>query len=209
MDTKDRLAAARTRLILDKPFLGALALRLPLIESDASWCRKTRSDGRSLYYNRAWIESLDLAQTQFALAREALHCALLHFYRRGTRDRFLWDEACDYAITPILLDEGFSPTPETLLMPEFEGMTAEEIYPCLDDEDDDSERDLERNSDGSDTQDDDNQDHRDMGDGGSDEDRQQRDAKDGSGDEEASWSRPPRSSPADGLRRRPALCNSG
>ena len=131
MDTLDRLAAARTRLILDKPFLGALALRLPLIESDASWCRTTRSDGRSLYYNRAYIDSLDRAQTQFALAREALHCALLHFYRRGNRDRFLWDAACDYAITPILLDEGLTPTPETLLMPEYEGMTAEEIYPLL------------------------------------------------------------------------------
>ncbi len=28
--TADKLAAARTRLILDKPFLGALVLRLPL-----------------------------------------------------------------------------------------------------------------------------------------------------------------------------------
>ena len=32
--TKTKLAAARTRLILDKPFLGALVLRLPMMEAD-------------------------------------------------------------------------------------------------------------------------------------------------------------------------------
>ena len=131
MDTATRLAAARSRLILDKPFLGALALRLPLVETDAAWCRSTWSDGRTLYYNRAYVDSLDAGQTQYALAREALHCALLHFYRRGNRDRFLWQTACDYAITPILLDDGLEPTPDTVMMPEYEGLTAEEIYPLL------------------------------------------------------------------------------
>ena len=45
------MAAARTRLILDKPFLGALALRLPLVESEAGWCKTTWSNGKTLYYN--------------------------------------------------------------------------------------------------------------------------------------------------------------
>lgn len=131
MDTATRLTAARTRLILDRPFLGALALRLPLVETDAAWCASTCSDGKSLYYRRAYIDSLATEQVRFALAREALHCALLHFYRRGNRDRFLWQTACDYAITPILLDEGLTPTPDTVLMSEYEGLTAEEIYPLL------------------------------------------------------------------------------
>lgn len=46
----DRLSAARTRLILDKPFLGALAMRLPLVAA-GPWCKTTASDARSLYYN--------------------------------------------------------------------------------------------------------------------------------------------------------------
>jgi len=41
-----KLAAARTRLILDKPFLGALVLRLPLQESNAGWCTTTATDAR-------------------------------------------------------------------------------------------------------------------------------------------------------------------
>ena len=33
-EVQNKLAAARTRLILDKPFLGALVLRLPLVAAD-------------------------------------------------------------------------------------------------------------------------------------------------------------------------------
>jgi hypothetical protein len=35
---KARLTKARTQLILDKPFLGNLVLRLPLVAAD-SWCK--------------------------------------------------------------------------------------------------------------------------------------------------------------------------
>lgn len=133
MDVATKLAAARTRLILDKPFLGALALRLPLVEAEAGWCQSTWSNGKSLYYNRAYIESLGVEQTQFVLSREAMHCALLHFYRRGNRTRSLWENACDYAVNPLLIDDGLKPTSDTVFLPEFKGMTAEEIYPMLQD----------------------------------------------------------------------------
>ena len=131
MDTTTKMAAARTRLILDKPFLGALALRLPLVEAEGDWCRSTHSDGKTLYYSRAYIDSLDVDETRFAMSREALHCALLHFYRRGNRNSKLWEQACDFAVVPLLIQEGLKPTPDTVYRPEFDGMTAEEIYPLL------------------------------------------------------------------------------
>ena len=36
-DVETKLATARTRLILEKPFLGALVLRLPMVPGDPSW----------------------------------------------------------------------------------------------------------------------------------------------------------------------------
>lgn len=134
MDAITKMAAARTRLILDKPFLGALALRLPLVEAESGRCRSTWCDGRTLYYNRAYIDSLDVDETRFALSREALHCALLHFYRRGNRERRLWDQACDFAVVPLLIQDGLKPPPDAVYRPEFDGMTAEEIYPLLQDD---------------------------------------------------------------------------
>ncbi|MBI5790145.1 MAG: hypothetical protein HZA63_01580 [Rhodocyclales bacterium] len=127
-----KLAAARARLILDKPFLGALVLRLPLVAA-GKWCRTTGTDARKLYYNPQWIADLNAAEVQFALAHEALHCALGHFARRGHRVQRLWDLACDFAINPLLLDEGLKPPPGTQVLSLYRGMAAEEIYPCLDD----------------------------------------------------------------------------
>lgn len=131
-DAADKLAAARTRLILDRPFLGALVLRLPLVAA-GGWCRTTATDARKLYYNPAWIARLSAAEVQFALAHEALHCALGHFARRGRRKQQTWDLACDFAINPLLLDEGLKPPAEAQVLDLYRGMAAEEIYPCIDD----------------------------------------------------------------------------
>ncbi len=130
--TENKLAAARTRLILDKPFLGALALRLPMIAADPKWCQTAYTDARNLYYNPAYIDALSMEQTQFVLANQALHCALLHFARRQHRNRLRWDIACDHAVNPLLVKDGLIPPPGTLVLDSFEGMTAEEIYPCID-----------------------------------------------------------------------------
>jgi len=131
-----KLAAARTRLILDKPFLGALVLRLPMKAADPGWCPTTATDARAFYYNPAYIAALSKDETQFMLAHEALHCALSHFARRRHRVRHKWDLACDYAINPLLVDDGLRPPPNALYIPQYKGMTAEEIYPLIDDNDD-------------------------------------------------------------------------
>ena len=131
-----KLAAARTKLILDKPFLGALVLRLPMVAADEDWCPTTATDARKFYYNPEFIDCLSLDETQFVLAHEALHCALSHFARRQHRRKLHWDMACDYAINPLLMSDGLKAPPGSLYMPQFKGMTAEEIYPCLDEKDD-------------------------------------------------------------------------
>lgn len=132
---EEKLTAARTKLILDKPFLGALVLRLPLQQADPAWCTTTGTDARKFYYNPAFIAALKPAETQFILAHEALHCALSHFSRREHRIKHRWDLACDYAINPILVAEGLTPPAGAPLLREYEGMSAEEIYPCIDDND--------------------------------------------------------------------------
>lgn len=131
-DVAAKLAAARTRLILDKPFLGALVLRLPLVAA-GTWCRTTGTDARKLYYNPQWIDTLTTAEVQFALAHEALHCALGHFARRGHRVQRKWDLASDFAINPLLMDEGLKPPLGAQVLDLYRGMAAEEIYPCIDD----------------------------------------------------------------------------
>lgn len=138
-EIETKLSAARTRLILDKPFLGALVLRLPMVQADPKWCRTTATDARAFYYNAQFLEGLTLDQTQFILAHEALHCALSHFARREHRAKHRWDLACDLAINPLLIKDGLKPPPGALYLDQFEGLTAEEIYPSIADMDEETE----------------------------------------------------------------------
>jgi len=131
-----KLAAARTRLILDKPFLGALVLRMPLEMGNPAWCITAATDAKKIYFNYEYINQLHGSETQFVLAKQALHCALSHFARRNHRIKHRWDLACEYAVNPILVEEGFTAPPGTLIEDSFTGMTAEEIYCCLQDKDD-------------------------------------------------------------------------
>jgi len=132
-----KLAAARTKLILDQPFLGALVLRLPMQAAQAQWCPTAATDARRFFYNPEYIQALSVDQVQFVLAHEALHCALSHFARRQHRQQQRWDLACDFAINPLLIKEGLTPPPEVNVFIEYEGMTAEEIYPFIEDHPDD------------------------------------------------------------------------
>lgn len=125
-----KIARARTRLILDHPFLGALVLRLPL-KPAGQWCKTTATDARYFFYNPSYIAELRMEELQFVLAHEALHCGLSHFSRRGHRNKMRWDLACDYAINPILMDEGLQGPPGSLFEPSYRDLTAEEIYPMI------------------------------------------------------------------------------
>jgi predicted metal-dependent peptidase len=140
-EIETKLSTARTRLILDRPFLGALVLRMPMKPSDPEWCATIGTDARNFYYNPDYIDSLTLEQTQFALAHEALHCALSHFARREHRVKERWDIACDLAINPILIREGMTAVPGALFNSGYEDMTAEEIYPCIKDNNDEQPHD--------------------------------------------------------------------
>jgi predicted metal-dependent peptidase len=127
-----KLSAARVRLVLERPFLGALILYLPL--QAAGRCRTLATDGRTLYFNPAHVLSLGFREAQFMLAHATLHCALGHFARRGTRLRRRWNTACDYAVNGLLIDDGMSAPPASMWTPAYRGLSAEEIYPLLEDE---------------------------------------------------------------------------
>ena len=145
-DRSTRLTAARTRLVLDHPFLGSLVLQLPLKEA-GSWCRTTATDARHLYYSPSYIDGLNSEELVSVLCHEVLHCALLHLTRRGHRARHRWDAACDYAVNQLIVDEDMVLPQGALHEPTFRGLSAEEIYPCLDEMEDPCTQDLHLHAD--------------------------------------------------------------
>ena len=127
--TEQRIQKARTALLLDHPFFGSLLFRLKGRESRSIATMAT--DGVSLYYNPDFVATLNTATLAGVLAPEVMHPALHHHVRRSGRDPRRWNEACDYAINPLLLDDGLRLPEGILVDPRFRGMSAEQIYNLL------------------------------------------------------------------------------
>lgn len=130
--TSLRIQKARTSLILDHPFFGSLLFRLKGRE-----CRSIQTmatDGMSLFYNPDFVETLNAATLAGTLAHEVMHPALHHHVRRSGRDPKMWNQACDFAINPLLVDAGLSLPDGVLIDDRFRGMSAEQIYNLLDGE---------------------------------------------------------------------------
>jgi predicted metal-dependent peptidase len=122
----NRIQKARTTLLLDHPFFGSLLFRLKGRENRSIATMAT--DGASLYYNPEFVDTLNSATLAGVLAHEVMHPALQHHLRRSKRDPRRWNEACDFAINPLLLDAGLSLPDGILVDHRFRGMSAEQIY---------------------------------------------------------------------------------
>jgi predicted metal-dependent peptidase len=122
----------RTALLLDHPFFGSLLFRLKGQE-----CRSIptmATDGVSLYYNPEFVDTQNSATLAGVLAHEVMYPALHHHVRRSERDSRRWNEACDYAINPLLLDAGLRLPDGILVDNRFREMSAEQIYNQLETE---------------------------------------------------------------------------
>src|SRR5579864_5753000 len=123
-----KLTRARTQLLLNQPFFGTLCLRLKLVSGTVP---TMATDGKHIVYSPDFVSSLQPSELEAVLAHEVLHCALAHHCRRGSRDPRLWNEAADFAINPIVLNNGLALPSGALNDPGFAGLSAEEIYARL------------------------------------------------------------------------------
>jgi len=137
-----RIQKARTALLLDHPFFGSLLFRLGGRASNS--IRTMATDGVSLFYNPAFVETLNAAELAGVLAHEVMHPALQHHTRRGDRDQKCWNMACDYAINPLLLDAGLTLPKDVLIDQRFRGMSAERIYNLIEEQQDQDDSNGER-----------------------------------------------------------------
>ena len=133
MDVQKKFAKARITLLNSQPFFGMIALGMPVI-----WTDKVKTmgvDGVNLYANESFVDSLDHNELAGVIAHECLHVALLHPTRRGNRNPKGWNIATDYAINAELKkaiaasSEYLLALPEDALYnPDYEGLSADDIY---------------------------------------------------------------------------------
>lgn len=129
MNTRQALTIARAGLILDQPFFGQLALRLPLVPDDS--VKTMQTNGDNIRYNPQFVDGLSPAELKGVLAHEVMHCACSHMHRRDQREPKRWNQAADYAINPILIESGMTLPADALNQPCYKDMSAEQIYAAM------------------------------------------------------------------------------
>lgn len=126
---KTALIRARTQLLLEHPFFGALALRLRLVEDES--VRTLAVDGKSMFYNPTYVLNLEPAVQIAAVAHEVMHCVLDHMSRLNGRQHNRWNRACDFAVNPLLKEAGMELGKGWLYEASLAGKSADEIYNLL------------------------------------------------------------------------------
>ena len=122
------IQSARTDLLIDAPFYGAIAMRLVLVAHVIKSQGTCATDGHGLFYNPTWILGLTRRQLVGLLAHEAMHVAHKHTLRREGRERREWNIACDLAINNPLMAAGFDLPEDGFCDRKFKGWAAEEVY---------------------------------------------------------------------------------
>jgi predicted metal-dependent peptidase len=125
-DAEARIIKARVQLILNHPFFGVLATRLILKEDHS--CKTMWVDGKHLGYNPKFVAEQSDGQLQGVVCHEVLHVAGGHPWRRQGRNPDTWNEACDYAVNPIVREAGYILPDGGLEDPQYAGLPAEAIY---------------------------------------------------------------------------------
>lgn len=130
---QDSISIAKIRMadIKDTQFMFALCCMLQThISHDLS---TAGTDGKNLYINPTFWQSLDKDEQVFLLAHETLHVAYQHMIRGELYDKQKFNASADYVINAFLVDRGFKFIDGGLLDRRYDGLSTEEVYRLLPD----------------------------------------------------------------------------
>jgi predicted metal-dependent peptidase len=120
--------------MLSEPFFASLLLQQIPVESKKY--KTFAVNGTHLFINPDFADTLTFDETKGVLVHEAMHIALLHFARLGTRNNQRFNAACDYVINFEILKAGFKLPKGALNNPIYGNKSAEDVYRLLEEEED-------------------------------------------------------------------------
>jgi predicted metal-dependent peptidase len=125
-----RVSGSLLRLRAGAPFFAALVLFARI--SSRHDLPTAATDGRDVWINPAFMETLSSAELDGLMLHEVLHAALLHVPRRGMREPLLWNVAADIVINGIIAKETKFVLPRGALRDsKLEAFSVEEVYELL------------------------------------------------------------------------------
>ncbi len=136
VDFANLVSACLLRLRMKSPFFGTLAMFARFVPSLTIPYAAT--DGRDIFLNPEFLQSLPKEQQDGILLHEILHAALLHSLRLNEREPELWNIAADIVVNgTISRQTGIELPPGGLRDEQLEHLSVEEVYELLRSDEDD------------------------------------------------------------------------
>lgn len=133
------LSKAKVNLLLrpQTAFISSVACQMEYEFSDKTNIAET--NGKIIRINPEGFCDLTKEEQVFVLAHETLHTAFSHMTRLGNNDPELFNVACDYVINDILAEQLFTLVNGALHDRRFKGMSVEQVYAILKEEQDEED----------------------------------------------------------------------
>lgn len=119
----------KKRLLVKYPFFGSVVANSNFIAEETIGTAET--DGKNIYYNPNFIESITNDQQTFIFAHEICHIAFNHIFRSEGKDKKLWNIATDSVVNAFLKQDGLPIVEGVVDIPEAINYDAEEMYEKL------------------------------------------------------------------------------
>jgi predicted metal-dependent peptidase len=100
-----RLERIRSKLLIQLPLLGFMLQKVDIVLSLG--IRTAATDGKIIYLDPVFVESICEEELMFLLLHELLHMVLRHPSRILDRNLRTYNIACDVVVNDILLEQGF------------------------------------------------------------------------------------------------------
>ena len=97
----NRIRAARVRILCNHGFYGLLLMHMKFALDDS--VETAATDGEKTYFCPKFLENLTDTELDFVLLHEVLHIVLQHCTRYETRNRYLFNVACDIVVNSNIL----------------------------------------------------------------------------------------------------------
>ena len=134
-EMREKIVKERVRLILKQPFYGQLLMNytLDVVDDANSYVKTCAIDGRKIYFNPEYVNSIKPEELLYALAFLLLRVVFQHVTRRGSRDKDLFYASGAYVINSILNRDGIGKMPTTTIEEDEKGALASTSFkPLLD-----------------------------------------------------------------------------
>ncbi len=138
----------RINFLFNHPFLSVLALSIPTSFKDNS-NSAFQTNGKEIFIDLKKLQSYSSDEITYLYAHTLLHIVLKHPFRQRTREKKLWNQACDLVTNLVLysfLNIGKMPTDEILDL-DLENKCVEEVYEILRKEEENNESSSEEKKD--------------------------------------------------------------